>query len=114
MQSDGKNHDGQKSNLRFEIREEPLTVVDEYATISIAFEVCSVFQVRAQGNRGDEFALTEQRLDVAYQKDYDAIGGETPTEWPRRFDMTNWVLFGARDQGRLVGGAALAFSMPGE
>jgi GNAT superfamily N-acetyltransferase len=115
--------------LRFEIREEPLTVVDEYATISIAFEVCSVFQVCGQGNRGqenrdqgndgqenrgDEFVLVEQRLDVPYQKDYDAIGGEKPTEWPRRFDMSNWVLFGAREQGRLVGGVALVFSTSGE
>jgi len=100
--------------LRFEVREEPLTSIDEYATIPIAFEVRSVFQVSGQNKPGEEFVLTELRLDKPYLKDYDSVRGEKPTDWPRRFEMSNWTLFGARDQGRLIGRAALAFSTPGE
>jgi len=110
MQSDG----GRRSDLRFEIAEEPLRNLDEYATISIAFEVCSIFQVRGLGTGSDGFVLTEQRLDVPYRKDYDAISGGKPTEWRRRFDMSNWTLFGARDRGRLIGAAGLVFSTPSE
>jgi GNAT superfamily N-acetyltransferase len=100
--------------IRFEGREEPLTSVDEYASIPIAFNVCSILEVTARSEHSDEFVLTERRLAAAYRKDYDSISGENPREWPRRFDMSNWVLFGARDQGRLIGGAALVFCTPGE
>jgi hypothetical protein len=81
--------------MRVEVREESLMGLEEYASISIAFEVSSILDVRATGDGLDEFVLTERCLAVPYVKDYDSIKGEKPTQWERRFDMSNWVLFGA-------------------
>jgi GNAT superfamily N-acetyltransferase len=59
------------------------------------------------------FALSARRLENPYVKDYDAIDGEGPLCWRRRFDVSNWTLFTARVSGRPVGGAAVAFNTPG-
>jgi GNAT superfamily N-acetyltransferase len=59
------------------------------------------------------FALSERRLEVPYEKDYDAIAGEGPLQWARRFDLSNWALFTARFAARIVGGATVAFDTPG-
>ncbi len=97
--------------MRVEISEGPMTALEEYAGIPIAFEVGRVLDVAEPVT--DEFVLTERRLDVPYLKDYDAINGEDPARWARRFDVSNWGLLAARVEGRRVGGAAVAFNSPG-
>ena len=59
------------------------------------------------------FILTERSLGVPYVKDYDAIRGEGPTRWAKRFDLTNWGFLAARVEGRRVGAATVAFDTPG-
>jgi len=97
---------------RIEVKEESKSALHEYATISIAFQVHSILKVTARGNHTDEFVLTEEPLAVPYLKDYDSLSGEKPTQWEKRFDLSRWVLLGARAHGRLIGGAAIAFSIP--
>ena len=97
--------------MRVEVSEEPMTTLEEYAGIPIAFEVGRVLDVADPGT--GEFVLTERRLDVPYVKDYDAINGEAPARWARRFDVSPWGLLAARVEGRRVGGAAVAFNSPG-
>jgi GNAT superfamily N-acetyltransferase len=92
-----------------EIRQEPVTALDEYATVPIAFEVRSVFGV---AETGEGFELTERAV-APYIKDHDAIPGEGPAAWPMHFDLSNWALFGAWRDGARVGGAAMAFDTPG-
>jgi GNAT superfamily N-acetyltransferase len=57
--------------------------------------------------------LSERRLEVPYEKDYDAMAGEGPLRWGQRFDLSNWALFTARFANRIVGGATAAFDTPG-
>lgn len=95
-----------------EVSEEPITALEEYAGIPIAFEVDSVLDVKEPVNSPGEFLLTEHSLGVPYVKDYDAIEGEQPSQWARRFDVSNWGLFAARVEGRRVGGAVVAFNTP--
>jgi GNAT superfamily N-acetyltransferase len=52
-------------------------------------------------------------VEVPWVKDYDAIKGEGPTRWPKRFDVANWGLLAAHDAGHRVGGAVLAFNTAG-
>ena len=99
--------------LRIEVKQEPISSLGEYASIPIAFHVRSILNVLAAPNGLGEFFLTEQHLDAPYVKDYDSIDGEGPAQWARRFDMSNWVLFAARAEGRRVGGAVVAFGTPG-
>lgn len=99
--------------MRFEVNEEPIAALAEYARISIAFEVSMVFDIAETSHSPREFVLTERRLDAPYVKDYDAIEGEHPTQWAKLFDVTNWGLFAARMEGRCIGGAVVAYDTPG-
>jgi GNAT superfamily N-acetyltransferase len=99
--------------MRIEVREEPITTLEEYASIPIAFEVSSILDVMATNNRRGEFVLTERPLDYPYVKDYDSIKEEEPAQWARRFDLSNWALFAARAEEDRVGGAVVAFSTDG-
>jgi GNAT superfamily N-acetyltransferase len=97
---------------KIEVKEEAKMALQEYATIPIAFQVKSILDVTIKERRRDEFVLTEKLLPAPYMKDYDSLSGENPTQWERRFNLSHWVLFGARAHGQLVGGAAIAFSTP--
>lgn len=99
--------------MDFEIIEEPITGVAGLADIPISFVVKSVFDVSALGDGPDGLALTERRLDVPYIKDYDTIVGESPVEWAKRFDISNWGLIWAISKGMRVGGAVIAFDTDG-
>ena len=79
---------------------------DEYACISIAFDVRSVLDVRASPPGGSSaFELVERPLGNAYVKDYDALAGEDPATWPARFDTSGWAVFAAYGEQGRVGGA---------
>lgn len=90
----------------------------DYARVSIAFEVRVVFDVSDVSDVsdafkvGERFVLTERRLDRPYVKDYDAVDGDHPTHWARRFDLSKWVAFAARIGSMRVGSAAVAFDTP--
>ncbi len=99
--------------MDIEISEEPMTALAEYARVPIAFEVNRVLDIATQDNGLGGFVLSERRLEVPYVKDYDAIEGEGPTRWARRFALSNWGLIAARLEGRRVGGAAIAFNTEG-
>ncbi len=93
-----------------EIAEESAEHLEEYARISIAFEVNRVVDVcGAPGG----YALSERSLDAPYVKDYDTVPGDAPLHWAGRFDLSNWRVFTARLDGRRVGGAVVAHDTPG-
>ncbi len=102
---------GVVSDLRVEV--EPINCVHEYATIPISFIVTSVLKVSAQNEGLGGFVLEETELATPWIKDYDAIEGEGPTRWSKRFDISNWGLLAAYRDGERVGGAVIAFKTPG-
>jgi hypothetical protein len=94
---------GLVSDLRIE--EEPMSRIGDHATIPISFVVQSVLDVTVQNTGLGGILLDLTELDKPWIKDYDAIEGEGPTRWLKRFDITNWGLLAAyRDEMR-VGGA---------
>src|SRR5215471_15744517 len=93
-----------------EVSEEAANLED-YASIRMSFEVLRVLDVTALNNGFGGFVMTERQLDVPYLKDYDAI--ESPQQWPRSFDISQWGFFGAHSNGLRVGGAAVAFNTTG-
>ena len=95
------------------IREIGVEELAIYAEIPIAFEVRSEFRVAPVSGGFGGLALTAQRVEHPYVKDYDGQAeDENPTGWPRRFDVANWVFFLASAGGRPEGGATVAFSTP--
>ena len=87
-----------------------MTALAEYALLPIAFRVDQVLDVTARADGG--FDLSARRLSIPYVKDYDAVDGEGPLRWSRRFAVSNWTLFTARVAGSRVGGATVAFDTP--
>ena len=96
-----------------DIREEPIANLPTYATLSIAFEVDRVFDVIEREGNPCGVELIERKLDAAWTKDYDAVAGNDPTRWLTMFDLTNWGMLLAREDGRLVGGAVIAYRTQG-
>ena len=99
--------------MDFEIIEKPIAGVAALADIPISFVVKSVFDVSALDDGLGGLGLTERRLNVPYVKDYDTIVGESPVEWAKRFDISNWGLIWAISKGMRVGGAVVAFETDG-
>ena len=99
--------------MTIELTEEAMTALPEYARVAIAFTVDRVLDVTNRDDGPGGFALSERRLEAPYEKDYDALAGEGPLQWGRRFDLSNWALFTARSANRIVGGATVAFDTPG-
>jgi GNAT superfamily N-acetyltransferase len=98
--------------LELETTEASPASLAEVAQIPISFRVTSVLDVAGPDGAG-AFALSERVLDASYVKDYDAINGEGPTTWPRRFDVARWGVIFARSAGRAVGAAVIAVDTPG-
>jgi len=94
-----------------EISRETAADLVEYATVSMAFVVREIVDVEATLATMDEFVV--RRVDRPYVKDYDAIDGNRPTDWPLRFDVSEWGFFTAAQAGVRVGGAVVARATPG-
>lgn len=98
--------------MTIEIKEQDLTNVLDYRKIPIAFEVGSVLEVTENRQIPGKFILTERTLNLRYVKNYDAIEGERPVDWARRFDVSSWRMFTAQIDDRQVGGAVIAVNTP--
>jgi len=98
--------------MDLEIREEPIGSLGKHAEIPIAFLVDKILEVSVSDGGLGGIILQESAVDVPYIKDYDAIKGEGPTRWPKRFDVTNWGLIAVFQSGMRVGGAVVAFKTP--
>jgi GNAT superfamily N-acetyltransferase len=97
--------------MRFEVSEDNLANLEDYARIRMSFVVRRILDVVALDDGLSGFRLSERELETPYVKDYDAI--ESPLQWTRSFDMSKWGFFVARSQGVSLGGAAVAFDTPG-
>ena len=95
--------------MSIEIRQGPVTVLEAYAGIPIAFEVREVLDVTVDPDGA--FRLTARPLHRSYVKDYDTLG-EGPTRWAERFDLSTWGFFSAFSGGQCVGRAAVATETP--
>jgi GNAT superfamily N-acetyltransferase len=96
--------------MSLEIRQEALTpgTLTELGRISIAFAVDHILHLALTDGGLGGVVLTEIPVAEPYVKDYDAIEGEGPTGWAQRFDVSNWAMIGAFQDGARIGGAVIA------
>jgi hypothetical protein len=59
--------------MTIDVAEEPMTGLPEYALVPITFTVDRVLQVTSHLDDKDAFVLSERRLAVPYEKDYDGL-----------------------------------------
>lgn len=96
--------------MRLKIAQVPMTALSDYARVTPAFTVDRVMDITVDGE--GRFVMVERLLTEPYVKDYDAVDGSAPSEWRKRFDLSNWALFSARNGAQRVGWAAAAFHVP--
>jgi ribosomal protein S18 acetylase RimI-like enzyme len=84
-----------------EIRREDYRALGAHSAISIAFDVREAVQLPVVA--GD--ALHHRIVSPGYLKDYDAIPGNDPRDWPARFAVDRAELLAAYLDGERVGGA---------
>ncbi len=99
--------------MEFQISEESVATLSEYAEVSIAFEYDCILELTIIDNGLGGFVLAERHLAVSRIKDYDAIDGERPSSWSDRFDVSKWGFIVARSNGLRIGGAIIAFDSAG-
>lgn len=78
--------------------------LSEYASIPIAFEVKAVLAVEPAENCFKGMLFNEVEVDP-YIKDYDAYEGNSPFDWSKRFDVSEWIYILIRDKELPVAGA---------
>lgn len=99
--------------MTFEINEVGIAGLSEYAKVPIRFEVSSIFEVELVEDGLGGMLLHERPVAAPSVKDYDAHGEGRPQDWPQEFDIGNWAIFLATQEGRPVGGAAVAYNTAG-
>ena len=99
--------------MNVRLSEEPVSALAELALVPIEFTVDRVVDVVEPEGAPGARTLRERPLHTAYVKDYDALAGEGPGRWARRFDVTPWGLIVAHMDGGWVGGAVIAGRTPG-
>ncbi len=103
--------EGREAN--FEIREEPVGNLEAYAEIPIAFLVDSVLLPVEPLQSAIGLRFDEVPQEPPYWKDYDADRRNHPTDWPKRFDTSSWVVMSAWDESVRIGGIVVAYGCDG-
>lgn len=96
--------------MKIDIIEESAVALSDYARIPISYEVRSVFDVQ---NDSKGIHMTECPVGTPWFKDYDACNGEGPLRWADRWDISNWGILSAFENGVRLGGCAIAYQTLG-
>jgi len=100
------------SRTRVDIREESPTRLEEYGAIQTAFEVRERLVCNPVDGGLGGILLTCRPVERPWIKDYDAIDGNRPVDWPAYFDVARWGILAAYMGSRRVGGAIVAHDTP--
>jgi streptothricin acetyltransferase len=93
--------------------EESKKTLNEYKTVTISFEVKSVYNVELINNGLGGFKLLEKEV-TPYWHDYDGESDTSnPFTWASRWDISNWLILAAYDGNKRVGGAVVAHKTDG-
>jgi len=83
-----------------------------YAAIPIAYKVKSIYQVTLIDKGLAGFIMTEVKIKKPYVKDYDAYEDGGPERWLKRFDVSNWGFYIAKEKDTVKGGVAVLCNSP--
>lgn len=80
--------------------------LSEYCAIPSLVDVRTTYDVREVDGGLGGIVMEERPVQTPWTKDYDSYG-ETPADWPKKWDLSNWCLLLARIEGKAVGGACV-------
>jgi GNAT superfamily N-acetyltransferase len=83
----------------------------EYSSVPSLVEVESILQVKAVDGGFGGLALELVPVPNPYIKNYDSYG-DTPADWPAKWDVTNWCFLLATAGGKPLGAACVVSRTP--
>ena len=90
------------------IEDQSINVLSAYASVPVAFEVNSGYEVSLVDKGLGGITLTKHEVKEPWVKDYDALADGGPAKYSERWDITNWGVFAAFVDGARVGGCVIA------
>ncbi len=93
--------------MKIEVLQHGVERLAEYAAVSIAFRVSEVLDLDAIAAVSGGDPIPTRPVAAPYIKDYDAVPGDAPLDWPGRFDVSRWTFLAALVEGIRVGCATL-------
>jgi GNAT superfamily N-acetyltransferase len=98
--------------MQIEIVVEEADALAAYASIPISYLITEVLDPETPSPSGSQLPFTLRPLDPPVNKDYDASPGNHPTDWPARFDTSDWGIFAAYRGERRIGGIIIITQSP--
>ena len=89
-------------------------LLKEYARVPMTLTVTSRLRVDIPGCSEAGPTLIEERVEPAYEKDYDAQADGPVDEWLSRWDISHWVVISAMRGNEYAGGAIAGYEPPVE
>lgn len=86
--------------MSIQIAEASASDLAGYAQVPIGFEVRERLTV-VSADSG--LLLAVEPVPIPYVKNYDAVAGHHPTDWPGQFDVSQWGILVAQSNGARVG-----------
>ena len=96
--------------MEVEIASLPPSALAAYAAVPISFLVTQCVAIDPSDARLPHELLVVP-VPEPFEKNYDALPGMSPLDWPSRYTLDDWVILVARREGVIVGGAAVAPAM---
>jgi ribosomal protein S18 acetylase RimI-like enzyme len=93
--------------MHLELCEQSTEFSRRYGDVSIAFDVRELLTIPQIDIGLDGIHWNCCPIESPYIKDYDALPGNHPRDWPHRWDLTKWALCAAFLQGEHIGGVAI-------
>ncbi len=84
-----------------------------YGQVPMVCDVRSILAVEEVDGGLGGLTLHERPAEAPYLKNYEDFPESSPVHWHTRFDLANWGFWVAREEGRVVGGAAVAWNTAG-
>jgi GNAT superfamily N-acetyltransferase len=84
----------------------------QYDLVPNHFRVESILEVEIVDSGLGGMQLKEKPIPQPYDKHFGLPGEDGPSSWAKRFDLSRWGIFLARENGNPIGGAAVAVGSP--
>jgi GNAT superfamily N-acetyltransferase len=81
--------------------------LSEYCGVPTLVDIRTIYEVREIDGGLGGIVLEERPIETPWVKDYDSYG-ETPADWPKQWDLSNWCFLLAKVEGKSVGAACIA------
>ena len=94
--------------MKIDIKKEGRSLLDVYSTIPTSFQVDSIYRLETDFAESLMLELKEEKIDKPFIKDYDKHPCDRPKEELKKFDIENWVFYGAYLDSSLAGCLILA------